>query len=121
MGTKTHILNTVDWRKYLIPNGSKRIETFLEYNGENVFKQLTDRVCQAISKKEKNVVIIVHPNAGNAIIIYENEYLEFLDVANKWFVKNEMYEKCSKIQSYVLKFNDMKTKEKPLRTSKSLI
>ena len=118
---RTHLLNTVDWRRYLIPNDSKRVQTFLERNGENVFKQLTDRVCQAISKEEKNVVIIVHPNAGNAILIEENEYLEFLDVANKWFVKNEMYEKCSKIQSYVFKFNEMKTKEKPNKIAKSLI
>ena len=73
---KQRLLNTVNWRKYLIPGTSKRVDNFLEENGENVYQQVTDRVCHAIHLKKEKIVLIVHPNAGNAIVIVENEYQE---------------------------------------------
>ena len=98
---KQRLLNTVDWRKYLIPGTSKRVDNFLEENGVHVYQQVTDRVCSAIRKNQEKIVLIVHPNAGNAIVINDYEYDEFLEVATDWFLKAEDYRMCGKIKKYI--------------------
>tara|TARA_B110000211_G_C14046065_1_gene539012 strand:+ start:806 stop:1162 length:357 start_codon:yes stop_codon:yes gene_type:complete len=109
---KQRLLNTVNWRKYLIPGTSKRVDNFLEENGDNVYQQVTDRVCHAIHLKKEKIVLIVHPNAGNAIVIVENEYQEFLEVANDWFLKKENYRMCGKIKKTTETFSQKKNKLK---------
>lgn len=121
MTIKTQLLNTVDWRKYLIPNGSKRIETFLEHNGDDVFNQISLNVFKAIGYNHPKLVMIVHPNAGNAIVIHDYEYEEFLKVATDWFVKKEKYEMCSKITQHISLLKNKKIEVVSKKTTKSLI
>jgi len=109
---KQRILNTVNWRKYLIPGTSKRVDNFLEANGDNVYQQVTDRVCHAMKIKKEKIVLLVHPNAGNAIVISENEYEEYLKIANDWFLKKENYRMCEKIKKTTEIFSQKKNKSK---------
>jgi hypothetical protein len=97
---KAQIYNTVSWKKYLIPGTSKRVDTFLEMNGKDVYQQVTDRVCNAIRNDLEKIVLVVHRHAGNAIVIYDYEYDEFLEVATDWFLKVEDYRMCGKIKNY---------------------
>jgi len=97
---RTQIINTVNWRNYLIPNGNKRVEAFLESRGNEVFNQITLNVFQAIRNGKSKLVLIVHPNAGNAIVITKDEYSEFLEIASNWFLKTENYEMCGKIKKH---------------------
>ena len=61
--------------------------------------------------KEK-IVLVVHPNAGNAIVINDYEYNEFLDIANEWFLKIEDY-KITNLQSLIVLINDLIDKAPP--------
>ena len=97
---RTQIINTVNWRNYLIPDGNKRVEAFLESRGNEVFNQITLNVFQAIRRGKSKLVLIVHPNAGNAIVITKDEYGEFLEVAREWFLNTENYEMCGKIKKH---------------------
>ena len=114
---RTRVLNTVNWKKYLIPNDSKRVQTFLEHNGDAVFRQITDRVCRAIRLKTPQLVLVVHRNANNAIVIKQKEYLEFLEIANDWFLKKEFYEMCDKIKNYKKIHSTNITKEKKIKSN----
>tara|TARA_B100000900_G_scaffold356562_1_gene326413 strand:- start:2295 stop:2681 length:387 start_codon:yes stop_codon:yes gene_type:complete len=107
---KHRLLNTVNWKKYLIPGTSKRVDNFLDENGTAVYQQVTDRVCRAIKTEQEKLVVIVHPNAGNAIVINDYEYNEFLDIANEWFLKIEDYRMCGKIKTYSI-MNSKRTKK----------
>jgi len=99
------LLNTVDWRKYLIEDSDNpRIKRFLESRGNQVFTELTRAVNFANKNGRKKIVLIVHPNAGNAILIKEDEYMEVYDIATKFFEKKENYEACSLVSKYKTNF-----------------
>jgi hypothetical protein len=99
------LLNTVDWRKYLIEDDDNpRIKRFLESRGNQVFTELTRAVNFANKNGRKKIVLIVHPHAGNAILIKEHEYMEVYNIATKFFEKNENYEACSLISKYKTNF-----------------
>ena len=99
------LLNTVDWRKYLIEDSDNpRIKRFLESSGNQVFTELTRAVNFANKNGRKKIVLIVHPNAGNAILIKEDEYMEVYDIATKFFEKKENYEACSLVSKYKTNF-----------------
>jgi PHD/YefM family antitoxin component YafN of YafNO toxin-antitoxin module len=97
---KSRVFNTVNWKRYLVPNQSPRVDRFLEENGKDVYQQVTDMVLEAIKDKKDKLVVVVHPHAGNAIVISKDEYNEFLKIANDWFLKTEDYRMCGKIKSY---------------------
>lgn len=97
--------HTLDWKKYLIPNGNERIEKFLDSRGYDVFHQIVSNISRAKGKGWKKIVLLVHPNAGNVIVIPEKDYLQVLDIAMEWFRKNEYYEKCSHIVNVKNKLN----------------
>jgi|TARA_B110000902_G_scaffold240011_1_gene289140 aconitase A len=116
----TQLLNTVDWRKYLIEdNDNPRIKKFLESRGNSVFVELTRAVNFANKNGRDKIVLIVHPNAGNAILIKETEYMEVYDIAMKYFEKNENYEACSLVSKYKTNFLKRKSKKR-LQNHKNL-
>jgi hypothetical protein len=98
---KHRVLNIVNWKRYLLPGTSKRVDKFLEKNGTDVHTQISNRVFKAIRNNEEKIVIIVHRHINNAICIEQNEYNEYLDVASKWFLKIEDYLMCGQIKNYV--------------------
>ena len=98
---KHRVFNIVNWKKYLLPGTSKRVDRFLEKNGTDVHTQISNRVFKAIRNKEKKIVIVVHRHVNNAICIEEHEYNEYLSVANTWFLKIEDYLMCGQIKDYV--------------------
>ena len=52
---KQRVFNIVNWKKYLIPGTSKRVDRFLEKNGTDVHTQISNRVFKAIRNKEKKI------------------------------------------------------------------
>lgn len=116
---KTRLYNTVDWRKYLDESQSERIKIFLDSRGYDVFNQVCGNINRANSRGVDKVVMLVHPNAGNVIVIHKEDYEEVYNIALKWFLKNEQYEMCSKLQTY--KSNLNKNKIKSNEVVKSLI
>ena len=95
----TQLLNTVDWRKYLIEDDDNpRIKRFLESRGTSIFTELTRGINSANKNGRNKIVVVVHPNAGNAILIKESEFMEVYDIAIKYFEKNENYEGCSEVK-----------------------
>jgi hypothetical protein len=116
---RTRVYSTVDWRKYLDESYSPRVKAFLDSRGADVFNQLCGNMNRANSRKKEKVVLLVHPNAGNVIIINKADFDEVYDIALNWFLKNENYEMCSKIAEY--KSNLIEPKIKQLKTVKSLI
>lgn len=116
---KPRTYSTVDWKKYLLEDSSPRVKNFLDSRGHEVFNQVCSSINQAVIHKRDKVVMLVHPNAGNVILIQREEYDEVYDIAMEWFKKNELYEMCSTIQSWQ---NNLKnTRRKPKESIKSLI
>ena len=74
-----------------------RAQSFLNSNGDEVLWQIAGTVHKAAKKKSKEVVLLIHPNAGAVIRIPKEEYEEMLDLCLKWFVHREDYEKCTDI------------------------
>ena len=89
--------STVNWRRYLDITENPRAQSFLNSNGDEVLWQIAGTVHKAAKKKSKEVVLLIHPNAGAVIRIPKEEYEEMLDLCLKWFVHREDYEKCTDI------------------------
>jgi|TARA_B100001094_G_scaffold170796_1_gene165182 hypothetical protein len=93
--------STVKWRKYLDVNTNPRAKSFLESRGDDVLWQIASNIHQsATKKKSKELVLMIHPNAGAVIRIDESEYTEVLNLCLTWFESRENYSVCSKIQKF---------------------
>lgn len=92
--------STVDWRKYLIDESNPRIKNFLDSRGYDVFNQICLNINHCVINNKEKLVMLVHPNAGNVILIEKEEFSEVYDIALKWFLKNEHYEMCSKLKNF---------------------
>lgn len=93
--------STVNWRKYLDVKTNPRAQSFLNSNGDEVLWQIASTVHKAAKNKLKEVVLLIHPNAGAVIRIPKEEYKEMLDLCLKWFVYREDYEKCTDIDWFL--------------------
>jgi len=94
--------STVNWRKYLDVKTNPRAKSFLESRGDDVLWQISSNIHQsAIKKKTKELVLMVHPNAGAVIRIDESEYIEVLNLCLNWFEIREEYVRCSKIKEFI--------------------
>jgi hypothetical protein len=115
------ILNTTHWKKYLDWTNNKRVENFLKSRGDDVLWQISQNIHKSGSNpkwlKDK-LVMLVHENAPNAILIEKNEYQEVLDLAIEWFSKKEQYEKCAQILKFkndIINFKSTKTQQEPIK------
>lgn len=111
--------STVDWRKYLLEDSNPRIKKFLDYRGYDVFNQVCSSINEAVLQGKDKVLMLVHPNAGNVILITKEEFSEVYNIALQWFLKNEQYEMCSTLKSW--QDNLENKKQKPKEKIKSLI
>lgn len=93
-----HTFTIVDWREYLDPNTSLRVEKFLKYNGTRVFTNLIDSIEKSIHGNTKKVVVLVHPNVSSLIILEEDNYIEILDHCLFYFKSIEDYLICARIK-----------------------
>jgi len=116
---KARTYSTVDWRKYLLDESNPRIKNFLDSRGYDVFNQICSSINQAVREERDKVIMLVHPNAGNVILIKKHEYNEVYNVAMKWFLKKEHYEMCSKLKDWQDKLKNKKRKR--IENIKSLI
>ena len=67
---KSKAFSTVNWRRYLDVNENPRAQSFLESRGDDVLWQIASNVHQAAVKKGlKEIVLLVHQNAGAVIKI----------------------------------------------------
>lgn len=98
---KVATYNTVDWKKYLKPNSNVRINRFLDKKGHDVFHQISLNIRKANRNGWEKIVLLIHPNAGNLMVIPKQDYLEVLNIAHNWFLEKEMYENCSTIQEII--------------------
>lgn len=105
---KTRTYSTVDWRKYLLEESNSRVKNFLDSRGLEVFNQICSSINQAVIHNRDKVVMLIHPNAGNVILITRSEYMEVYNIAMKWFEKNEHYEMCSTLKSWKDNLNSKK-------------
>ena len=114
--------STVNWRKYLDVKTNPRAKAFLESRGDDVLWQISSNIYRAAVRKGlKEIVLLVHPNAGAVIKIDKSEYEELLDLCLKWFETREQYDRCSEIQFYISEVNRVKQKPKVLKKHKENI
>jgi len=111
--------STVDWRKYLVEDYNPRVKNFLESRGESVFQQISTNVNSAVMRGKSQIVLLVHPNVGNIIVIEKKDFKKVLQLSLDWFLKKEKYEMCSTIKGYL---DNLKTPKRRVRkTNKTLI
>lgn len=105
------VLNTVHWKKYLdVNNGNPQVERFLESRGDDVLWQIAQNVHKSGNggkHKKDRLVMAIHENAPNAILIEKKDYLNVLDLCLNWFEKKEHYERCAEIVTFQ---NNVKSK-----------
>jgi hypothetical protein len=101
-------LPTVHWKKYLdINNGNPQVKKFLESRGDDVLWQIAQNI-QRCNRRDKDIlVMVIHENAPNAILIEKKDYLNVLGLCIKWFETKEHYERCSEIVTFQ---NNVKSK-----------
>lgn len=105
--------STVNWRRYLDITKNPRAQSFLDSRGDEVLWQIAGTVHKAAKTKQKEVVLLIHPNAGAVIRIPYTEYDEMLELCLKWFEKQEDYEKCTDIQWFQSDLEAIKRGIKP--------
>lgn len=116
---KVRTYSTVDWRKYLVEEYNPRVKNFLESRGEEVFQQITSNIDSAVKKQKSKIVLLIHPNAGNIIVIEKKDFKKVYNLALEWFLKKEKYEMCSIIKGYM---ENMKTPKRRIKIpTKTLI
>jgi len=93
--------STVNWRRYLDVNENPRAKTFLESRGNEVLDQISSQIHKASKLGKKELVMVIHPNAGAVIRIPNEEFKEFLTICLRWFEKQENYEKCADIDWFL--------------------
>jgi len=108
-------INTINWRKYLDVNTNPRAKKFLDSRGNDVLWQISQNIQRANRKNKESLVMVVHENAPNAILIEKKDYNDVLDLSLKWFENKEYYERCSGIVEIK---NDLK---KSARKKKSIV
>ena len=95
------ILNTVHWKKYLdINNGNPQVKKFLESRGDDVLWQIAQNIQRCNRRDKDKLVMAIHENAPNAILIEKGDYIEVLDLCLSWFETREYYERCSDIVTF---------------------
>ena len=95
------ILNTVHWKKYLdINNGNPQVKKFLESRGDDVLWQIAQNIQRCNRRDKDKLVMAIHENAPNAILIERLDYLNVLELCLSWFEKREHYERCSDIVTF---------------------
>jgi superfamily II helicase len=114
--------STVKWRKYLDVNTNPRAKSFLESRGDDVLWQIASNIHQsATKKKSKELVLMIHPNAGAVIRIDESEYTEVLNLCLTWFESRENYSVCSKIQKFSENISKLKKSSKSKKRLSKII
>ena len=114
---KVRTYSTVDWRKYLVEEYNPRVKNFLESRGEEVFQQITSNIDSAVKKGKSKIVLLIHPNAGNIIVIEKKDFKKVYNLALEWFLKKEKYEMCSIIKGYMENMKTPKRRKKiPTKT-----
>lgn len=99
---KKSSISTVSWKRYLIDDGSNpRIKRFLESRGDGVFYQICAEIKKAQIKNKPQILFIVHPHIGNAILIKSNDYFNVMDIGLKWFESRELYKKCADVKKWI--------------------
>ena len=93
-------LSTVDWRKYLDVNTNTRVNSFLESRGDDVLWQISQNIQRANKRGKETLVMVVHENAPNAILIPKKDYQAVLDLSLAWFESREQYERCKDILEF---------------------
>jgi len=114
--------STVNWRKYLDVKTNPRAKSFLESRGDDVLWQIAQNIYRdKTRRKENQVILLVHPNAGAVIRIKEDEYEEVLNLCLNWFLAKENYKRCSKIKWFLDNFDKIKKGLKPELEYKEIV
>lgn len=114
--------STVNWRRYLDVKSNPRAESFLEQRGDDVLWQIASNIHKGcVHKKQKEIVLLIHPNAGAVIKIPQSEYLELLHLCLSWFEVREQYKKCSEIQRFIKNVKKIKKPTKNIKKVKETL
>jgi hypothetical protein len=114
--------STVNWRRYLDIKSNPRAESFLEQRGDDVLWQIASNIHKGcVHKKQKEIVLLIHPNAGAVIRIPQSEYLELLQLCLSWFEVREQYKKCSEIQRFIKNVKKIKKPTKNIKKVKETL
>jgi len=114
-------LSTIHWKKYLDPTENTRVRNFLNHRGDDVLWQISLNIHKAATSSQHlkdKIVIVVHENAPNAIVIEKKDYQNVLDLALNWFVSREQYEKCADISKFkkdISSFRKIKNRDKTIK------
>lgn len=95
--SNTHIYSVVNWKEYLDPTDSTRVDNFLKKYGTRVFSNLIKKIKSAHESDIKSFAILVHPNVSSLSIINKKDYLSVLTHCLMYFKSLENYEKCAEI------------------------
>ena len=118
---RTKAFSTVNWRKYLDVNTNPRAKSFLESRGDDVLWQISQNIHKGYKTKQKEIILLVHPNAGAVIRITENEYDELLEMCLKWFEVRENYDICARIKFFKTNIEKIKKGLNPLKYKETLV
>lgn len=117
-------LSTVHWKKYLdINNGNPQVKKFLESRGDDVLWQISQNVNKVGGIRRElsdTLVMVIHENAPNAILIEREEYQEVLDLCLSWFEARELYEKCSEILKYKKNIENINSNQSKKESTKQI-
>ena len=102
----------VGWRKYFDLSHSPRVERFLKANGSLIFNQLLENIEEAVDDNIGEILILAHKNAGSIVSVKREDYKEVLEHCMVWFLKNEYYEQCARIQKLLNTMNKKTKKTK---------
>lgn len=120
------MMSTVNWAKYLDDSTNPRVKSFLEHRGDDVLWQIAQNIQRCNRRDKEKLVMVIHENAPNAILIEKKDYLKVLELCLNWFEKKEYYERCAEIVQFkknveIKSNNSVSTAKETLKKQSKLI
>ena len=101
----TEILQDYPTKK--LPCSFKTQQEFLKKNKILLMEHAIDCIEYAINNKLDLIEIFEYPGTNFVILVTKEEYKENINYIYDHFIKNELYEKCTKIATLQKKLNEI--------------
>lgn len=95
----------VSWKKYLDIDDHPNAQAFLEEHGDEALFHVLEMIEYTYDQDIDTIDVIYFEEQNIVCSVYREEYIELLNSAMKWYLREENYEICAFIRDLIDKIN----------------